>query len=133
MIKNCQSISSLIMSMVICLTVSVPFISSCVSDVSKRNADEIGDPSVPSPELRQHYLTVRDAFTRHDTNFDGFLDEHEFAQFQTDPNIISVRQKISELAHSGPMLFAEIDENGDGLISDNEIQVIVQPMLPRAN
>lgn len=115
----------------ICIIISVLILISCATNASKKRADEIGDPSVSSPELRQHFLTIRDAFTRHDTNFDGFLDEHEFAQFQTDPNIVSMRSKIPELADSGPMLFEEIDENGDGLISDNEIQVIAQPLLPR--
>ncbi|WP_455200055.1 hypothetical protein [Kaarinaea lacus] len=113
------------------LILTVLVITSCAGNASKKRADEIGDPSVPSPELRQHFLTIRDAFNRHDTNFDGFLDVHEFAQFQTDPNIVTMRSKIPELADSGPMLFEEIDENGDGLISDNEIQVIAQPLLPR--
>jgi len=113
------------------IIVVVGLITSCTADTSKKRADEIGDPSVSSPELRQHFLTIRDAFTRHDTNFDGFLDAHEFTQFQNDPNIVSMRSKIPELANSGPMLFEEIDENGDGLISDNEIQIIAQPLLPR--
>ena len=113
------------------LMIAVMVITSCTSDTSKKRADEIGDPSVSSPELRQHFSTIRDAFTSHDTNNDGFLDVHEFAQFQNDPNIVSMRRKVPELANSGPMLFEEIDENGDGLISDNEIQVIAQPLLPR--
>ena len=113
------------------LIIIVSIITACASTSSKKRADEIGDPAVPSPELRQHFLTIRDAFTRHDTNFDGFLDVHEFAQFQTDPNIVAMRSKIPELADSGPMLFEEIDENGDGLISDNEIQIIAQPLMPR--
>lgn len=116
---------------VLSLLITVVLITSCATNASKKRADEIGDPSVASPELKQHFLTIRDAFTRHDTNFDGFLDEHEFAQFQTDPNIVSMRRKIPELADSGPMLFEEIDENGDGRISDNEIQVIAQPLIPR--
>lgn len=92
---------------------------------------EIGDPSVPSPEYKEDYQTIYDAFTRHDTNFDGFLDEHEFALLQSDPNIVSMRERIAELAASGPFMFNEVDENHDGKISETEITVISQPLIPK--
>lgn len=116
----------------LCFTLMLMSIASCASNGSQKRANEIGDPSVPSPEMKQHYQTVYDAFSRHDTNADGFLDEHEFAQLQTDPNIVTMRSKIAELANSGPLLFAEIDENGDGRITINELEVIVQPLIPHS-
>ena len=91
---------------------------------------EIGDPSLPSPGENVHYTTIYDAFSRYDTNGDGYLDEHEFAQLQTDPKIIAIRRSIPELASQGPMLFNEVDEDGDGYISLNELTVISQPLLP---
>lgn len=91
---------------------------------------EIGDPSVPSPEENQNYLTIHDAFTRHDTNADGYLDEHEYVQLETDPQIIRIRKSIAEIVTSGPLLFTEIDENEDGLITLNELTVMIQPLLP---
>jgi Ca2+-binding EF-hand superfamily protein len=100
------------------------------SCASKRT-QEIGDPTVASPETKQHYQTIHDAFSRHDTNNDGFLDEHEFAQLQSDPNIMRMRQRIAELAETGPLLFNEVDEDGDGRISETEITVIIQPLLPK--
>ena len=99
---------------------------------SKRSV-EIGDPSLTSPEEHQHYLTINDAFSRHDTNGDGFLDQHEFDQLQGDPEIIRVRKSIAEIAESGPMLFTEIDENDDGFISLNELTIAIQPLLPPKN
>ncbi len=96
-----------------------------------KRSHEIGDPTLTSPETKQHYQTIYDAFSRHDTNNDGFLDEHEFAQLQTDPNIVSMRQKIAELANSVPLMFNEVDEDGDGKISETEITVIIQPLLPK--
>jgi Ca2+-binding EF-hand superfamily protein len=113
------------------LIAAVSVISSCAPYGSKQRANEIGDPSVSSPELDERYLNVRDAFTRHDTNFDGFLDQHEFAQFQSDANIVEMRSKIPELASSGPMLFEEIDENDDGRLSFTEVEVIAQPLMPK--
>jgi Ca2+-binding EF-hand superfamily protein len=101
-----------------------------ISCASKRS-QEIGDPTVASPETKQHYQTIYDAFSRHDTNNDGFLDEHEFAQLQTDPNIVRMRQVIPELANSGPLMFNEVDEDGDGRISETEITVIIQPLIPQ--
>lgn len=90
---------------------------------------EIGDPTVPSPEASIHYNTVYDAFSEHDTDGDGFLDEHEFTQLQTDPKIVAMRRSIPELVNEGPMLFSEVDENGDGRISVNELTVIAQPLI----
>lgn len=98
---------------------------------ASQRSQEIGDPTVASPETQQHYQTIYDAFSRHDTNNDGFLDEHEFAQLQTDPNIVGMRQRIAELAATGPLLFNEVDEDGDGRISETEITVIIQPLLPQ--
>ena len=95
-----------------------------------RDTIEIGDPSVPSPEENQNYLTIHNAFTQHDTNADGYLDQHEYNQLQTDPEILRVRQSIAEIVTSGPLLFTEIDENEDGLITLNELTVIIQPLLP---
>ena len=100
------------------------------SCASKRS-QEIGDPTVASPETKQHYQTIYDAFSRHDTNSDGFLDEHEYTQLQSDPNIMRMRQRIAELAETGPLLFNEIDEDGDNRISETEITVIIQPLLPK--
>jgi Ca2+-binding EF-hand superfamily protein len=90
---------------------------------------EIGDPTVTSPEESIHYNTVYDAFSEHDTDGDGFLDEHEFTQLQTDPKIVAMRRSIPELVNEGPMLFTEVDENGDGRISVNELTVIAQPLI----
>jgi len=112
---------------VILVTITAISIMACAS---KRSV-EIGDPSLTSPEEHQHYLTINDAFSRHDTNGDGFLDQHEFAQFQSDPNIVEMRSKIPELASSGPMLFEEIDENDDGRLSFTELEVIAQPLMPK--
>ena len=96
---------------------------------SKRSV-EIGDPSLTSPEEHQHYLTIHDAFSRHDTNADGFLDPHEYDQLQVDPEILRVRKAIAEIVESGPMLFTEIDENDDGYISLNELTMTIQPLIP---
>ena len=94
---------------------------------------EIGDPSLTSPEERQRYLTIHDAFSRHDTNGDGFLDPHEYDQLQTDPEIMRVRKAISELVESGPMLFAEVDENEDGFVSLQELTITILPLIPPKN
>lgn len=96
---------------------------------SKRSY-EIGDPSLTSPAEHQHYLTIHDAFSRHDTNADGYLDRHEYAQLQQDPEILRVRRAITEMVESGPYMFEEVDENGDGLISLTELTVIIQPLIP---
>ena len=96
-------------------------------------SNEIGDPSLTSPEERQRYLTIHDAFSRHDTNGDGFLDQHEYDQLQTDPEILRVRKAISELVESGPMLFAEVDENEDGFVSLQELTITIQPLIPPKN
>ncbi|WP_455223552.1 EF-hand domain-containing protein [Kaarinaea lacus] len=115
----------------ISLTLGITVVSLVLVSCAAKRSHEIGDPSVASPETQQHYQTIYDAFSRHDTNNDGFLDEHEFAQLQTDPNVVRMRQRISELADSGPLMFSEVDEDGDGRISENEITVIIQPLLPK--
>ncbi|MGD8559614.1 MAG: EF-hand domain-containing protein [Gammaproteobacteria bacterium] len=102
-----------------------------VAGCAGQDTVEIGDPTVPGPEASIHYNTVYDAFTEHDTDGDGYLDEHEFTQLQTDPNIVAMRKSIPELVTEGPMLFTEVDENGDGRISDTELMVIAQPLLPK--
>lgn len=118
--RNRQIVITCIFSIVLVL------LSSCAT----RQSEEIGDPSLPSPEERQNYLTIHDAFTRHDTNADGYLDRHEYAQLQTDPEIMRVRAAIVDIVESGPLIFEEIDENEDELITVNELTVIVQPILP---
>jgi len=107
------------------------FVSLLLTACASKRSHEIGDPSVPSPEYKEDYQTIYDAFTRHDTNFDGFLDEHEFAQLQSDPNIVSMRERIAVLAATGPFMFNEVDENHDGKISETEITVISQPLIPK--
>ena len=102
-----------------------------VGACASKKTVEIGDPSLISPEENVHYSTIYDAFSRYDTNGDGYLDEHEFAQLQTDPKIVAIRRSIPELASQGPMLFNEVDEDGDGKISLNELTVISQPLLPK--
>ena len=98
---------------------------------ASKGTQEIGDPSLPSPEEHHHYLTINEAFSRHDTNGDGYLDQHEYDQLQTDPAILQVRKAIAEMVESGPLLFAEIDENADGYISLNELTIAILPMLPQ--
>ena len=100
---------------------------------ASKKSIEIGDPSMTSPEEHQHYLTIHDAFSRHDTNADGFLDPHEYDQLQVDPEILRVRKAIAEIVESGPMLFTEIDENDDGFISLNELTMTIQPLIPPKN
>jgi Ca2+-binding EF-hand superfamily protein len=76
------------------------------------------------------YSTVYDAFSRHDTNGNGFIDEHEFHQFQNDPQIVNVRKRIPKVNSSIPLLFNEIDEDGDGKISMDEMTIIVEGLKP---
>ncbi|WP_455376474.1 hypothetical protein [Kaarinaea lacus] len=104
-----------------------------VAGCASKRSIEIGDPSMTSPEEHQHYLTIHDAFSRHDTNADGFLDPHEYDQLQVDPEILRVRKAIAEIVESGPMLFTEIDENDDGYISLNELTMTIQPLIPPKN
>ncbi|WP_455203097.1 EF-hand domain-containing protein, partial [Kaarinaea lacus] len=66
------------------------------------------------------YASIYDAFSTHDTNGDGYIDQHEFFQFQQDPQIVQLRQRIPDLSHSIPLLFEEVDENGDDKISLDE-------------
>jgi Ca2+-binding EF-hand superfamily protein len=97
--------------------------------------------SAPTPEKSKEkskmdrnnpqYTTVYDAFSRYDTNTDMFLDRHEFYQFQQDPEIIAFRERIPEAARTIPMLFEEIDENGDDRISLDEITVIAEGYIPK--
>lgn len=101
-----------------------------VSACASQRTEEIGDPTLSSPEERQHYLTIHDAFARHDTNGDGYLDRHEYDQLQVDPEIVRVRAAIAEIVESGPLMFEEIDENEDGFISMTELTVMIQPLLP---
>lgn len=108
---------------------SLSFIAACAS----KGTPEIGDPGLSSPEEHHHYLTINDAFTRHDTNGDGYLDQHEYDQLQTDPAIIQVRKAISEFVESGPLLFTEIDENSDDYITLQELTVAILPLLPQRN
>ncbi|HEY5604875.1 MAG TPA: EF-hand domain-containing protein [Gammaproteobacteria bacterium] len=109
----------------------IALVSMVLLSCAAKGTQEIGDTSLESPETKQHYKTIYNAFTRHDTDGDGFLDAHEFAQLQTDPNIINLRQKIAELANTPLWLFNEIDDDGDEKISYTELTVVVQPLLPR--
>ena len=109
------------------VTVTCLVMMSCASN----RAQEIGDPTLTSPAMKDHYQTIYDAFSRYDTNGDGFLDEHEFNQLQSDPKITAIRNSIPELANSPPMLFNEVDEDGDGRISVNELTVITQPFVQK--
>lgn len=101
-----------------------------ISACASKRSVEIGDPTLTSPEEKQHYLTIHDAFSRHDTNGDGYLDRHEFDQLQLDPVIVRVRAAIAEIAESGPLMFEEIDEDEDEFITLNELTVMIQPLLP---
>lgn len=83
------------------------------------------------PEKSPYYTTIYDAFSTHDTNADGYIDDHEFVQFQTDPEIVRIRKSIPELDSEGPLLFVEIDENEDGLINIREMTTITQPLMTR--
>ena len=94
---------------------------------------EIGDPSLPSPDENPNYSTIHDAFTRYDTNGDGYLDRHEYSQLQQDPEIQRIRKAIVEIVESGPYLFEEIDENGDEQISLEELTRMIQPLQPPKN
>lgn len=113
------------------LLLILPLLALCGACASNHST-EIGDPSLSSPEQNVHYSTIYDAFSRYDTNADGYLDEHEFAQLQQDPKIVAIRASIPELAGQPPMLFNEVDEDGDGNISLNELTVIAQPLLPKS-
>lgn len=100
-----------------------------ISCASQRT-EEIGDPGLTSPEEHHHYTTIYDAFSRHDTNGDGYLDRHEYTQLQGDAEILRVQKAIEVIVKSGPLLFEEIDENEDELISLNELTIMIQPLLP---
>ncbi len=84
-----------------------------------------------SERSKSKYTTIYDVFSRYDTNSDNFLDRHEFHQFQQDPEIIAFREKIPESARTIPLLFEEIDENGDERISLDEITVIAEGYVPK--
>jgi len=114
------------------LVITVVGFSMLVACASK-GGPEIGDPGLSSPEEHHHYLTINEAFTRHDTNGDGYLDQHEYDQLQTDPAILQVRKAIADFVESGPLLFSEIDENSDNLISLTELTVAILPLLPQKN
>lgn len=77
------------------------------------------------------YATVYDAFSTHDTNTDGYLDRHEFHQFQQDPEIIKFRHRIPETSTTVPLLFEEIDENTDNKISLQEMTRIAEDYIPK--
>ena len=94
----------------------------CAGGLSPHNSRAV------SSQSNNHYDTVSDAFSMHDTNNDGFLDRHEFVQFQQDPGIIRLSNRVSGLRNA-PLLFEEIDENGDDRISRQEMRVAVSPRL----
>ena len=84
-----------------------------------------------TPKSDAKYATVYDVFSRHDTNSDGYLDRHEFLQFQQDPEISKIRTRIAENGHANPLLFEEIDEDHDERISLNEMTVIAESYIPK--
>lgn len=85
----------------------------------------------PIDRNNSKYSTLYDAFSRYDTNSDNLLDRHEFSQFQLDPEVIAFRERIPEASRTIPMLFEEIDEDGDERISLDEITVIAEGYIPK--
>ena len=79
------------------------------------------------------YTTIYDAFSRYDTNSDSLLDKYEFTQFQLDPAVIAFRAKIPEAQRTIPLLFEEIDENGDERLSLEEITIIAEGSFQKMN
>lgn len=77
------------------------------------------------------YSTIYDAFSRYDTNSDNLLDRHEFSQFQLDPEVVALRERIPEASRTIPLLFEDIDEDGDERISLDEITVIAEGSIPK--
>ncbi len=77
------------------------------------------------------YTTLYDVFSRYDTNSDSHLDQHEFHQFQLDPDIAAIREKIPQASRTLPMLFDDIDEDNDERISLDEITVIAEGYIPK--
>jgi Ca2+-binding EF-hand superfamily protein len=98
------------------------FVASCAQTPPPKVEIETSSPT---------YTTIYDAFSRYDTNSDNLLDRHEFHQFQQDPEIVAFRERIPEAARSRPLLFDEIDEDGDERISLNEITVIAEGSIPK--
>ncbi|KPJ93796.1 MAG: hypothetical protein AMJ53_06525 [Gammaproteobacteria bacterium SG8_11] len=88
-------------------------------------------PPAKTKSSKPEYTTIYDVFSRYDTNTDNFLDQHEFHQFQQDPEIIAFRERIPEAARTIPLLFEEIDEDGDDRISLDEITVIAEGYIPK--
>lgn len=88
-------------------------------------------PPVKTKSDKPEYTTIYDVFSRFDTNSDNLLDRHEFHQFQQDPKIIAFRERIPEASRTIPLLFDEIDENGDERISLDEITVIAEGYIPK--
>ena len=61
---------------------------------------------------------------------DGYLDQIEFTQMQDDPAIVKIRKLIKEVKET-PLLFNEVDENGDEKISLEELTRTVTPLIPK--
>jgi hypothetical protein len=78
----------------------------------------------------RQYSTIYDAFSTYDINHDGYIDQIEFQRFQQDPEIIRLRDEIQQSSQSTPLLFEEIDENDDNVITLEEMTRIIQPHLP---
>jgi hypothetical protein len=97
-------------------------------DHSKSTIDRNNSPIDRS---NPKYSTIYDAFSRYDTNSDNLLDRHEFSQFQLDPEVVALRERIPEASRTIPLLFEEIDEDGDERISLDEITVIAEGSIPK--
>lgn len=91
--------------------------------------------TLPSPDEtpmagpEKSYANIHEAFTVHDTDGNGYLDQQEFIQLQNDPIIVRSRQMIPEM-RDNPPLFDEIDENRDNQISLEELTAVIFPILP---
>lgn len=80
-------------------------------------------------EQIKNYGNIHDVFSTYDNDGNGYLDQQEFFQLQNDPFIIKSRQKIPEMQRS-PLIFEEIDENGDNQLSLEELTATIFPILP---
>lgn len=94
-------------------------LSACAGQSSK------GDSSSSGDDNRNLYDTVSDAFSMHDSNNDGNLDRQEFIQFQQDPAIVRLSSQGVSSLDNRPGVFEEMDENGDGNVSLQEIRTAI--------
>ncbi|MDH5328072.1 MAG: EF-hand domain-containing protein [Gammaproteobacteria bacterium] len=85
----------------------------CISCQS--NAPKEQDKFAPT---RSSFDTIWNALATHDSNADGYIDSHEFNRFSKDPEVLA---KVPE---NQQLIFEDIDENGDGLISQSELTTL---------